>query len=92
MKLFLLLFIGWNLITFLLMGVDKRRAVKEKDRISEKVLILCAFLMGGVGILVGMLVFHHKTQKLKFKVLVPVAIAVNALCVYGLWYANFLVW
>ncbi|MGN0719211.1 MAG: DUF1294 domain-containing protein [Anaerovoracaceae bacterium] len=71
------LWLIWNLITFLQMGIDKRKAVKEKQRISEKTILLSAFLMGAVGSGAGMLVFHHKTKKWKFRILVPLALAVN---------------
>ena len=71
------LWIVWNLFTFLQMGLDKRKAIKGKERISEKALILCAFFMGAVGSGAGMLVFHHKTKKWKFRVLIPLALLVN---------------
>ena len=71
------LWLIWNLFTFLQMGMDKRKAVKEKQRISEKTLLLSAVFMGAVGSGAGMLVFHHKTKKWKFRILVPLALAVN---------------
>ena len=67
----------WNIITFTLYGIDKRRARKSKWRISEATLIACAFLMGGLGALLGMSVFRHKTQHLKFKLLIPLAVLIN---------------
>ena len=76
----------WNLISFLIMGIDKRKARKEKRRISEKTLLTCAFLMGGIGVGAGMLVFHHKTLKWKFRILVPLAVLCNAVVLFGLGY------
>lgn len=67
----------WNVITFSLYGVYKIRARKIKWRISEATLIVCALLMGGVGALHGMSVFHNKTKHLKFKLLIPLAVIVN---------------
>ena len=64
----------FNLFTFLLYGIDKRKAVHHKWRIPERVLILCAFLGGAAGALLGMLLFHHKTRKWKFRILVPLAL------------------
>ena len=78
----------WNVITFLIMGIDKFKAKHDKQRISEKNLFTCAFLMGGCGIGLGMMAFRHKTQKIKFKLLVPLAIIVNAAVIYGLFYYN----
>ena len=67
----------WNTIIFALYGVDKYKAVKNKWRISEKVLILSAFLMGALGAAFGMEIFRHKTKKLLFKVGVPFALVIN---------------
>ncbi len=77
----------WNLFAFLLYGLDKRKAVRHKRRISEKTLILIAFLMGGIGCLLGMFIFRHKTKHLKFKILIPLAVILNL----GLIYAYFLI-
>ena len=67
----------WNIITFAMYGIDKRRAVKGKWRISEKTLITSAFLMGGVGAITGMRFFHHKTKHNKFAILIPLAVVFN---------------
>lgn len=88
MKLLILLMLTWNVLTFMFMGIDKYKAKHDKQRISEKNLLLCAFIMGAVGSALGMWVFHHKTRKLKFQILVPVAIIFNAAVVYGLFYYN----
>lgn len=84
MKLLLLLMGIWNLITFSLMGIDKRKAKKEERRIRERTLLLCSFLMGGLGISIGMEFFHHKTKKMKFLILVPLSLVVNGVVVYVL--------
>ncbi len=78
----------WNVISFLIMGIDKYKAKHDKQRISEKNLLLCAFIMGAVGVGLGMMAFRHKTQKIKFKVLVPIALIVNVAVIYGLFYYN----
>ena len=88
MKLLFLLMITWNFISFLIMGIDKYKAKHDKQRISEKNLLLCALLMGAVGIGLGMMAFRHKTQKIKFKVLVPVTIIINVAVIYALFYYN----
>ena len=78
--------LAWNLITFALYGIDKRKARKNKWRIRERTLILCAFLMGGAGAFLGMSLFRHKTKHIKFKILVPLAFALNvAVIVTVLW-------
>ena len=77
LKILFIWLVAINVISFAAFGIDKRKAVKEKQRISEKTILLSAFLMGAVGSGAGMLVFHHKTKKWKFRILVPLALAVN---------------
>lgn len=74
---------GICVFAFCLYGIDKRRAVHGRWRIPERVLILAAFLGGAAGALLGMLTFHHKTRKPKFRVLVPLALFLWCLL---LWY------
>lgn len=60
-----------NLITFLLFGIDKRKARKEKWRIPEKVLFLLCLAGGSLGGAIGMRYFNHKTRKKIFWIGVP---------------------
>lgn len=64
-----------NIITFAAYGIDKWKAKHNKWRISEMTLILLAFIGGALGALVGMKVFRHKTQHWKFRIIVPLALA-----------------
>ena len=65
----ILYFIIINLISFILYGFDKYQAIKSKRRISEYHLFVFAFFGGGIGSLLGMKFFHHKTKKIRFWVL-----------------------
>ena len=71
-------------LTFILFAVDKYKSVKGKWRIPEATLLTCAFFMGGVGALLGMILCRHKTKHIKFVISVPlfavlsVAVAVCA--------------
>ena len=56
-----------NLIAFILMGVDKRRAKKEMWRISEGTLFLFPVLGGSLGGILGMKLFRHKTKHWYFR-------------------------
>jgi len=56
-----------NLIAFILMGADKRRAIKGKWRTPERTLFLWAILGGAWGAYAGMRVFRHKTKKPIFR-------------------------
>ncbi len=67
----------WNVVVFLLYGIDKWCAVNDKWRISEKTLVGSAFLMGALGAILGMKTFRHKTKKKMFKALIALALLVN---------------
>ena len=56
-----------------------------RKRISENSLLLTAFIGGSLGVLGGMYLFHHKTQKPKFRVGVPIIIGFQViLIIYSL--------
>ena len=61
-----------SIIGFILMGIDKAKAKKGAWRIPEKTLLGIAFVGGGVGVWLGMELFHHKTKHLHFKLGVPI--------------------
>lgn len=84
-KLYYILVI-WNALVFIIYGIDKRKAINNKYRINEFTLLLLAFLMGAVGAFMGMRVFHHKTKKTKFKLLIPLALLINAAVLVGTHY------
>ena len=50
-----------NLIAFILYGVDKKRAIRNEYRISERVLLWMARIGGGIGCWLGIKLFRHKT-------------------------------
>lgn len=64
-------FAAMNILLYILMGVDKFKAIKQKHRIPEKVLFLFAILGGGLGGTLAMLSFHHKTKHWYFEVFFP---------------------
>lgn len=60
-----------NLIGFLAMWIDKRKAQKGSWRIQEKTLFMITLLGGGIGTISGMYTFRHKTQKMGFVIGFP---------------------
>ena len=66
-----------NIIAFVLMGVDKRRAKKGLWRIPEKTLFLVAIVGGSIGSLCGMEYFRHKTKHNSFKLGIPLILGVH---------------
>lgn len=70
----LIYYVAINIIGFLVMFYDKKMAIKNRWRVSEKTLFLIATIFGSVGIYLGMIVFRHKTKHLKFKIGIPLVI------------------
>ena len=65
-------FVVTNVIGFVLMGNDKRRAVKGTLRIPEATLFSIAIIGGSIGSILGMLIFRHKTRHWYFKFGLPI--------------------
>ena len=69
-------FLGLNLCLFILMGIDKRAAKRKKWRIPERRLLTLGIIGGGIGGILGMFVFHHKTHRIYF----TICYVVNIIC------------
>ena len=74
MNIILYYLLAVNIATFLLYGVDKYKAKKNKWRISEATLLTMAAIGGSIGAWAGMRLWHHKTMHKKFKYGIPVII------------------
>ena len=85
-KLLLSYLIAINTMGLFLYGLDKLFS-KQKGhrRIPERVLLWIARMGGGVGCLLGMLLFRHKTKHIRFKVLVPLWTAIWIALVLMIW-------
>lgn len=79
------LLVGWNLFVFLSYGWDKYCAIKQRWRIPERVLIIEAIVLGGVGACSAAYLFHHKTQKVYFHLAWWLGILLTGLGLYWLW-------
>lgn len=66
-----------NAITFVVYGIDKWKAMKNRWRIPESTLLLLAVVGGSIGALLGMKVWHHKTMHKKFKYGIPLIIVLQ---------------
>ena len=71
MQNIIIYFVIINLLGFFVMGIDKWKAKKDWWRIPENTLFMFAILGGGIGTILGMYIFRHKTKKLKFVVGMP---------------------
>lgn len=83
-KSFIIYLIAINIITFLVMGLDKWKAKHGSWRIQEATLFTLVLFGGGIGGILGMIVFHHKTKKAKFQIGFPAILLTEAaLIIYG---------
>jgi len=73
--------LAFNLLEFILMGIDKSKARRGAFRIPESTLFLFAIVGGSIGGLLGMKIFRHKTQKSAFYLGFPVILIVQILLV-----------
>ncbi len=86
MKAFILLFVFFNLMTFLVFGYDKFLARTNRRRISEKTLFTLALMGGSVGAVFAQKIFRHKSQKYRnvfWIILVVQFVAIEALWFYS---------
>ena len=80
-KNILIYFLIINLISFLAMYIDKRKAKWGKWRIKESTLFTLVLLGGGIGGIAGMYVFRHKTKKTRFVIGFPAILIIEIICV-----------
>ncbi|MBQ3512665.1 MAG: DUF1294 domain-containing protein [Lachnospiraceae bacterium] len=74
-----------NLISFLMYGMDKKKARKKEYRIPEKTLLLVGAIGGSIGAMAGMKVFHHKTKHKKFVLGIPLMFVFQCFVLWWLW-------
>ena len=82
---FTLFLMIWNLVVFLVYGLDKGKARKGSYRISEKTLLMMTYVGGGLGAWAGGTHFRHKTQKKYFQLAWAVGVLIDALLIYWIW-------
>ncbi|QGH21741.1 DUF1294 domain-containing protein [Clostridium butyricum] len=70
-KIIFLYLIVINICGFLIMFIDKIRAVHKEWRIPEKTLMFVSLIGGSIGMFAGMHIFRHKTKHIKFTLGVP---------------------
>lgn len=75
------LFLLLNIITFLMFGVDKTLAVKDKQRVPIVTLMIISYLGGALGGYLAMYLFHHKTKKPYFVYGLPMMIVMHVMLI-----------
>ena len=81
-NILIIYFIIINAAAFIIFGIDKRRAVKNRWRIAESTLFLLALIGGSIGALAGMYVFHHKTKHIRFVIGIPLILILQIAAVF----------
>lgn len=84
MKQILVYILVVNVITFMLFAIDKWKAKRNRWRIPEKMLLGFSFFGGAIGGLIGMRLCHHKTQKKRFSLGIPMMIVLHFLVIIWL--------
>ncbi len=80
MKFVLIYLVLINAYAFLIMLIDKRKAIKNQWRISEKHLLYVCAVGGSLGGLLGMYTFRHKTKHPRFTIGIPLMLIMNIIC------------
>lgn len=70
-----------NLVSFIVMGIDKRKARKRAFRIPEATLFVLAVIGGSLGSIIGMHLFRHKTRHWYFLYGMPVILALQIILI-----------
>ena len=72
-----------SLLTFIFYAVDKKRAIANKWRIKESILLAMPWLFGSLGGLFGMYIIRHKTKHWYFVLNIILSfILTHALIIY----------
>jgi uncharacterized membrane protein YsdA (DUF1294 family) len=79
---YILFLIIINSITFIIFGLDKRKAVRHQRRIPENVLLTLTFLGGTIGAIAGMLFFRHKVSKKAFLMKLVIVMLIQGVLAY----------
>ena len=70
-------FLFVNLMSFLIMGMDKERAKIGARRVSESRLFTLAIMGGSAGTLLAMRIFRHKTKHKSFVFGIPAILIIQ---------------
>lgn len=65
-------FIIINVLGFIIVGLDKNRAIHKKWRIKENTILFIGLLGGATGVVLSMTMFRHKTRHKLFFIGMPI--------------------
>ena len=87
---YLALIVIMSVIAFFLYGNDKNKAKKGEMRTKEKTLLLFGCYNGALGSLIGRIIFHHKTDKKYFSIVIYLSLLIQIATLCLLTYFAFL--
>lgn len=76
------LLIGINFAVFLLCGLDKQNSIEAKERVPESVFFILSALGGSLGMILGMKVLKHKTNKASFQIIIITITVIQGFILY----------
>ncbi|MBP6181215.1 DUF1294 domain-containing protein [Flavobacterium sp.] len=79
-------FLTLNILAFIITAYDKRLAITNKKRISEKTLLTFAAVGGTIGSALAMYIFNHKTSKKYYLFKFYRIVFIQILLLFGLFY------
>ena len=82
---YLLATVAFSVTAFIMYGIDKRRAIRGKPRVSERTLHILSVCGGWPGAHLARLAFRHKTAKLSFRIVFWMIVGIHLLVItYGI--------
>jgi uncharacterized membrane protein YsdA (DUF1294 family) len=87
----LIYLVAINIVAFFLYGIDKWKAQRNKWRVTEARLLWIAVAGGSIGALLGMKIWHHKTQHAKFRFGLPAILILQIAAVLAALYYYYFV-
>ena len=83
-KILIGIFVAVNTLSLLIMARDKQKSARRSnaERTPEGHIFFLASAFGGIGVYVGMQIFHHKTKKWYFQLGIPLLIIQNLVTLY----------
>ena len=79
-----------SIVSFALMGYDKKCARSGKWRVKERTLFIVAACFGALGGVLGMRVFRHKTRHWYFRIFFPALLILQAALIAAVLYFAYL--
>ena len=79
-----------SLISFILFAIDKKKAIKGKERIKEKTLLLSTIINGAMGSFLARIICRHKTDKIYFTITIYLSLLFQLFTLLVLMYFAYL--